>query len=116
MLTSPLIPSGWNMVWVAPVVKDNMAFLSCKETQTSGGHHLPFSVIIRVTSFIRVGETDLENTVIVHVFQGERKTLRQHSVKPAFQDGGDAEPVQWELQPSTCLRSGRLLLIHVLLK
>lgn len=29
-LMSPLIPSGWNMVWVAPVVKDNMAFFSWK--------------------------------------------------------------------------------------
>lgn len=28
MLMSPLIPSGWNIVCVAPVVKDNIAFLS----------------------------------------------------------------------------------------
>lgn len=98
-LMSPLIPSGWNMVWIAPVLKDNMAFLSCEQTQTSDDHHhhLLFSIMIRLTSFIRVGKTDLENTFIVQIFQGERVTLRQHSVKPALQDGGDAEPVQREL-------------------
>lgn len=101
------------MVWVAPVVKDNIAFLSCKETQTSEGHH---PLRYNQSDILHQSGTDLENTVIVHVFQGERKTLRQHSVKPAFQDSGDAEPVQWELQPSTRLQSGRLLLIHVLLK
>lgn len=31
MLMSPLIPSGWNILCVAPVVKDNIAFLPFKE-------------------------------------------------------------------------------------
>lgn len=39
-LMSPLMPSGWNMDWIAPVLKDNIAFLSCKET------HRPPAVII----------------------------------------------------------------------
>lgn len=80
------------MVWVAPVVKDNMAFLSCQETQSSDGHHLPSP---RTDS---LHQTHLENAAVVHVLQGEGETLRQHSVKPALQDGGDAEPVERELQ------------------
>lgn len=89
------------MVWMAPVLKDNMAFLSCEQTQTSGGHPVTASsVTIRATRFIGAGEADLENTSVVHVFQGEGEALRQHSVEPAFQDGGDAEPVQRELHTS----------------
>lgn len=53
---------------------------------------------IRLGFFIKVWETDLEHTFIIHVFQGKCETLCQHSVKPTLQDGRDAEPVQGELQ------------------
>ena len=42
-------------------------------------------------------DTDLENPVVVHLFQGEGEALCQDSVHPALHDGGYAEPVQREL-------------------
>lgn len=89
------------MVWMAPVLKDNIAFLSCKEAKTGFYHHTivvkPLGFTIRSRLFVKEAGTDLEHTVIVHVFQGEGKALRQHSVKPTLEDGRNAEPVQREL-------------------
>lgn len=53
---------------------------------------------IRLGFFIKVWETDLEHTLVVHVLQGKCEPLCQHSVKPTLQDGRDAKPVQRELQ------------------
>lgn len=50
-------------------------------------------------------DTDLEHTIIVHVLQGEREALCEHSVYPALHDGGHTEPVEWELQEETTVTS-----------
>lgn len=46
-------------------------------------------------------ETDLEYSIIVHLFQGEGEALSENSVHPALHDGRHTEPVQWKLRGET---------------
>lgn len=112
-LMSPLMPSGWNIDWMAPVVKDSMAFLfllrnphkhikTNEQTQTCTQTLTAVSGLFFITRLYEINgarsPTDLKHTVVVHVHQWEGETLGQHPVKPPLHDCRNTEPVQRELE------------------